>query len=342
MHRITIIREHVMFGPYDEKHALEYFADGKILLNDLARIDNGLEEIPFSEAVVRCGWKLPAPLKFWEVVRKIGFDFLFPFGLIRTEGLLRLGRDGLISLVGLAPLVTMYLRFTFVRYVVLALYVSVLWGMFFWTRFKTDSSSVKKGVICFCVTAFLSTTLLMFFHLFGFLELLNPLTDNQSALLRFVGFFGCAGLPEELCKSAIIFWLVRRPGSVLNPHDVVLYGLLSGFGFGIHEGLLYQFGINRAMNDVDTTYILNILRLTSLPFLHACWCGIASYFIAYAAIAPMNRYGLWILAISIPACIHSVYDAFNGSILGLAAAVIGVMLMMAYLAGSKNLRRRLM
>ncbi len=342
MHTVTIIRDHVMFGPYDNVQALEYFKEGKILLNDLARIDNRTEEVPFAKAVAQCGWKLPPPMKPWEVVRKIGFDFLLPFEAAWADRLLMWQRGGLIVLAGLIPLAALCLNVVFLIYLMLAVYVSILWSMFFWAQFKTPSSSIKKGLICFCVTAFLSTTLLMIIHLFGLSEVFNPLIENQSVLVRFIGFFGCAGLPEEICKAAVIFWIVRRPGQVLKPHDVVLYGLLSGFGFGIHEGLAYQLGINRAMNNADATYVNNVLRLTSLPFLHACWCGISSYFIAYAAIAPMNRYGLWLLAILIPASIHSAYDALCGSILGLVVAVTGVLLMMTYLAGSKSLRRRLL
>lgn len=342
MHKITIIRGHAAFGPYDERRAIEYFQDGKILLNDLVRIDGGMDRVTFSEAVVRCGWKLPPPVKPWEVVRKIGFDFLFPLGSARVAGLLTWRKEGLIALAGLVPLAALFLGFTFAIYVLLALYVSALWSLFFWSQFKTDSSSVKRGVICFCVTAFLSTTLLVVFHSTGCLKSIDPLLESQFAWMRFVGFFCCAGLPEEICKAAVIFWLVRRPGLVLKPQDVVLYGLLSGFGFGIHEGLGYQLGVNREMNDVDATYVLNVLRLTSLPFLHACWCGIASYFIAYAAISPMSRYGLWMLGILIPAGIHSAYDAFSGSIFGFAAAVIGVLLMMTYLSESKNMRRKLL
>ena len=30
MHTVTIIRDHVMFGPYDKVHALEYFKEGKM------------------------------------------------------------------------------------------------------------------------------------------------------------------------------------------------------------------------------------------------------------------------------------------------------------------------
>ncbi len=342
MHTVTIIREHVTFGPYDESHAIEYFSNGMILLNDLVRVDNGPEVMPFSKAVRLFGWKLPHPKNPWEVIRKIGFNLLLPIGAVRTGGFLKWHREGLIALAGLAPLAALLVDFSLVIYVMLALYVSALWSVFFWTQFKTDSSSIKLGVKSFCVTAFLSTTLLVILHSTGWLELIEPFTESQSLLLRFIGFFCCAGLPEEICKAAVIFWLVKRPGQILKPQDVVLYGLLSGFGFGIHEGLGYQLGVNRSLDDVDATYILNVLRLTSLPFLHACWCGTAAYFIAYAAIAPMYRHGLWMLAILIPACIHAAYDTLSGSLLGLAVAAISVLLMMAYLAGSKDLRRKLL
>lgn len=342
MHTITVIREHVAFGPYDEAHALAYFRDGKILLNDMVRIDSGTEEIPFSTAVARCGWKMPSPMTPLEVIRKIGWVILLPFGSARSKELMVRRRTVLIALAGLAPLLILLLNFTFAVYVMLAAYVSVLWGLFFWTQFKTDSSSVKYGVFCFCVTAFLSTTLLLLFHATGVLNAIVPMTESSSAIARLFGYFFCAGLPEEICKAAVIFWLVQRPGKVLKPEDVVLYGLLSGFGFGIHEGLGYQLGLNRELNNVDATYISNVLRLTSLPFLHACWCGIASYFISYAVIAPMYRRGLWLLALLVPAIIHSFYDAFCGSVLGLIAASAGVLLMLLYLAGAKDLRRKLL
>ena len=342
MHTITIIREHIAFGPYDERCALQYFSDGKILLNDLVRVDRGIEEMPFSAAVTRCGWRLPAPMSPWEVVKKIGVDFLIPISAVRRDKLFKQTQARLIVIAGLAPLVVLLLNFTFAIYFLLAVYVSVLWGVFFWTQFKTDTSSVKQGVACFCVTAFLSTTLLVLLHTTGLLGSIDHLTESASVFMQLIGYLCCAGLPEEICKVAVICWLVRRPGKVLKPQDVVLYGLLSGFGFGIHEGLGYQLGVNRALDSVDATYVCNVLRLTSLPFLHACWCGIASYFIAYAAIVPMCRHGLWLLAILIPAIIHAVYDTFSGSVLGVLAALVSVVLMMAYLSGAKSLRRKLL
>ena len=341
MHTVTIIRDHVLYGPYDEAHALAYFKEGKILLNDLTRIDRGMEEMSFGVAVERCGWKLPSQIKPWNVFLKMGFGSLLPFGKGRLRCLLKVPRTRLILIAGLVPLAALFFGVVGFTYFLFALYVSVLWGIFFWALFKTDTSSVKLGIRCFWVTAFISTSLLLILLSAGLLNLAEPLTESSSFATRFVGFFFRAGLPEEICKAAVIFWLVRRPGNVLKPQDVVLYGLLSGFGFGIHEGLLYQLGTNRELGNVDATYVFNILRLTSLPFLHACWCGIASYFIAYAAIVPMCRYGLWILAILIPAILHTAYDAAGG-LIAFGAAALGVVLMLGYLEGAKSLRRKLM
>lgn len=341
-HVVTIIRGSATFGPYDEVRALAYFKNGNILLNDLTRIDGRPEIQTFEQAAAFCGWKLPSPQNPLKVIQRIGLDFLFPFLTAHEETWKKIRSQSLIAFVGLAPLIVLTLRSTLAIYLMLGLYFSVLWGLFFWTRFRTETSSFKYGALCFCVTAFLSTTALLVLHSFGVLKIFEPMLACDSLLLRFVGYFFRAGMPEEICKAAVIFWLIRRPGLILKPQDVVLYGLLSGFGFGIHEGLSYQLGVNRELNSVDAAYALNILRLTSLPFLHACWCGIASYFLAYGVISPMNRYGLWLLAILIPATIHAGYDACGLSVLGLLFATVGVVLMLVYLEGARLLRRKLL
>ena len=55
----------------------------------------------------------------------------------------------------------------------------------------------------------------------------------------------------------------------------------SGIAFGVFEGVQYQVTINAQM-DYTSAFYSNIARLTSLPFLHAIWCAIAGYFIAFA------------------------------------------------------------
>jgi RsiW-degrading membrane proteinase PrsW (M82 family) len=151
--------------------------------------------------------------------------------------------------------------------------------------------------------------------------------------------FGVA-INEEICKAAVIFWLVRRPGSILMPQTVVLYGMISGLGFGIYEGVDYQQSVNRQQG-VDTAYFLNIARLTSLPFLHAVWTGIAAYFIAFSGLVPTKRYGLWVVAIGIPSLMHAIYNLCGWNIIGLSVGFTSVILLMNYLSNCLTIQQQL-
>ena len=148
------------------------------------------------------------------------------------------------------------------------------------------------------------------------------------------------GIHEELCKAAILFWLVLRPGIILMPQTMVLYGVMSGLGFGIYEGVNYQQTVNRAQG-VDLAYFMDVARLTSLPFLHAIWTGIAGYFISFATIFPKKRYGLWAVGIAIPALLHAIYNTMGWSLPGLAAAFLGVVLLMMYLTNCVRMQQSL-
>lgn len=225
-----------------------------------------------------------------------------------------------------------------ITYIAIAAYFSVLWGMFFFFLFKTDQVQLKECVRCFCITAFVSTIVFLILHAFGVFTIASAMADSKSIFVRFIGMFFAAGLPEEFCKAVIIFWLVRRPGQICAPQTIVMYGLFSGLGFGINEGVCYQLGINREMG-IDGAYFLNVLRLTSLPFLHASWCGIASYFIAFSALFPAYRRGLWVIAIVLPALIHAAYNSLGA--FGLIPALMGIIVFTVYLANAKNMKQKL-
>jgi RsiW-degrading membrane proteinase PrsW (M82 family) len=84
---------------------------------------------------------------------------------------------------------------------------------------------------------------------------------------------------------------------------MLFYGLMAGLGFGIYEGINYQtsynfrFAIDAAGYRDRATYaaeyyLLNLIRLTTLPFLHAIWTGMAGYFIGFAAQFPRRKRGM--------------------------------------------------
>jgi protease PrsW len=106
---------------------------------------------------------------------------------------------------------------------------------------------------------------------------------------------------------------------------------MSGIAFGVYEGVQYQLTVN-AEQAYDVSFFLNIARLTSLPFLHACWCGIAGYFLSFSVLYPKYRWGLRMLALAVPAIIHGLYDSLaNLPIVPLILVLFGLLLLTVYL-----------
>lgn len=167
---------------------------------------------------------------------------------------------------------------------------------------------------------------------------------NLSFPLDALGYIFGVGLTEEFAKALPLLILARKARQPLLPQTLVYYGLMSGIGFGVFEGVEYQTTVNIDL-DYTSAFFMNIARLTSLPFLHAIWCGIAGYFIAFAKLYPKYRISLYVLAIAIPAVLHGIYDTFCGSTLGLLVAVpvmaVSVLLLITYLNRSVNYQSRL-
>ena len=163
--------------------------------------------------------------------------------------------------------------------------------MFFYYLFKTQQISPRLCALCFFFTGVVSISILLLIQRIPPWTILFALARSRSLIPQYCGMLLGVGVHEELCKAAILFWLVKRRGQLLIPQTVVFYGMMSGLGFGIYEGVNYQMHLNREQG-VDQAYLLNIARLTSLPFLHAVWTGLAGYFISFAALYPKKRFGL--------------------------------------------------
>ena len=100
-----------------------------------------------------------------------------------------------------------------------------------------------------------------------------------------LGYVFGVGLTEEFGKMIPLLIILRKAKEPLIPQTMVFYGLMAGISFGVFEGVQYQMTVN-AEQTYDVSFFLNIARLTSLPFLHACWCGIAGYFLSFAHLYP--------------------------------------------------------
>lgn len=333
--QITVIRNGKSFGPYTPQQVADYIHQNKLLLNDLAFLDNDPQTYTLQNILSKLGIRIHAESPLASI-KKVGVDFLFPWASISNMGWRNDPRFLVLASVGLLPLALSIFATSSLVYIGLAVYASVLWGLFFFSQFKTDQVQVKvclktMGISCLFIFALLLLNTLIPYHR-------NALVHSNGFFIQFIMMLLFAGIPEEICKVAPIFFMLRRPGTILKPQTVVFYGLLSGLTFGLYEGVLYQIGINKHM-DADTAYYLNVLRLTSLPFLHATWCGISSYFVAFSAILPAHRYGLCVIAIAVPALLHALYNSLG--IFSILPAFISILLLMLYLSKLADMKNRM-
>lgn len=345
--KIIIHRKNQDFGPYPIALVEQYISQGSLLTHDLARKEGEpvSASLPLAKLLVQCGGTIPALGNPFQTalqnLKSFDLRLLFPWDTIRSFSWLKDRRLIYLASVGLAPAIALTLApGVWAGYWAVALYFSALWALFFYYLFRTPQVTSRLCFLCFGFTAIVSISLLLMLNRVWPWSALMTMAQSTTFLPRLLGMFVGVGVHEELCKASILFWLVRRPGVHLVPQTAVFYGMISGLGFGIYEGVHYQMTINREFG-TDGAYLLNIARLTSLPFLHAVWTGIAGYFIGFAALYPRRQYGLWVVAIGVPALFHAIYNTFGWGILGIGSALLSVVLLSTYLVNVQKMQRQL-
>jgi RsiW-degrading membrane proteinase PrsW (M82 family) len=337
----SIIRNNQTFGPYDLSTIQIYVNDGRILLQDKVISING-EDLSVRDIlkVNNSRYRIKTGNIFSQI-QSFGLNLLLPKDSISFKTLKGDSKLIIISLVGLAP--AFLIKFTLasvITFYAIALYFSLIWALFFYTVFKTSQVSVKKTIYIF-----FSVQVLIFFSVFVLdINQFNPfyklIEDESPFISRVIGFVFGVGVFEEFIKILPVYFFIKYSKEPLLPQTVVFYGLISGIGFGVFEGVVYQIGVNSKL-DYNTSFFMNIARLTSLPFLHAVWSGISSYFIAFSFLYPIKRYAMWLLAIMIPAILHGLYDVFTWSLIGLFIAYLGVALLIIYLKNAKDFQSKI-
>ena len=339
--QISIIRNNQQYGPYDERTLLTYVNSGQILLHDKAIAVGESQEQTVKYYLKRVNLKVNIKDKgnILSQIKAIGGELLFPRTTLFSKRFLSDQRFLILALVGLFPMLIMQIPLGgfFVFYEV-SLYYSVIWGLFFYDCFKTPQVKLKTTLAVFFITQ------MFVFAAWGFgLPALNPFYGllETPFPLSLVGYTLGVGITEEFAKAVPLLIILYKAKEPLIPQTVVYYGLISGIAFGVWEGVEYQMTVN-AEQEYTVSFYLNILRLTSLPFLHACWCGIAGYFLSFANLYPKYRKGLYVLAFTIPALIHGLYDTLSDwPFVSLFMVFIGLMLLMVYLRQSVNYQSKL-
>ncbi len=121
----------------------------------------------------------------------------------------------------------------------------------------------------------------------------DPFINAASLAISIPSSILFIGFPEELTKALVLLAIWRWCKQLPALRAFMFYGMLSGLGFGIQEGVSYVLGPYSAEFAKDQNvaeFLFGILlRLSSLPFFHAMWAGIAAFLIWFAARIPSAR-----------------------------------------------------
>lgn len=338
---LFIIRNQHEYGPYGVSDIARYVEEGRLLLNDRARDAESGDEGTIEELLGARGIHphVRSRGSLMQQLRYIGHAFIFPKDDMERHHLMEDKRLLILAIVGLSLSIIMLLPIGgYLVFYAVSLYFATIWGLFFSYFFRTRQISKGKAVSTFFLTQ------LGVFIIFSGLNELNFFYNFTSAPfpLSILGYILGIGLTEEFAKMIPLLVLERRAREPQLPQTMVFYGLMAGIAFGVFEGVQYQTSIN-IQADYTTAFVLNIARLTSLPFLHAVWAGICGYFVGMAGLYPQYRKSLYVLALFIPATLHGLYDLFAGGfyLISLVIAFLSVFLLMAYLRRSNVLREKL-
>jgi RsiW-degrading membrane proteinase PrsW (M82 family) len=344
---IYIIRNNQPFGPYNEPTLVSLVNEGKILLADRAYLQTDPTDIQtvryfLKRSGIRTSIKHEGSAV--QQLKLIGQELIFPRQIFSRTEIMKDSRLLWLSLLGLSPavLIGLFSRIPTVTFYVISLYFSIIWGLIFFYFFKTRQISIKTTVALFFILQLVVFTIWDIINLpsFPVINILYRFTESPLWLVRLAGFILGVGILEETAKAIPLILIIYRAKEPQIPQSLVFYGLMSGIAFGVFEGVQYQMKLNISL-DYANAYFMNIARLTSLPFLHAIWAGMAGYFIAFANLYPKYRRSLYVLAIAIPATIHGLYDTLGWSIPGLLLTFLSVILLMSYLKQGVNYQSKL-
>jgi RsiW-degrading membrane proteinase PrsW (M82 family) len=141
---------------------------------------------------------------------------------------------------------------------------------------------------------------------FSYRAAMDP--DN-GFLLSFFGFTFGVGLCEELTKALPVVFYVRG-GNKLDWRGACLWGLASGIGFGVAEGIMYSSEFYNGLSGGGAYFV----RFISCVGLHATW-GASVAIMAWRRRDLLQNGESWqdlavslLYILAVPMVLHGLYD----------------------------------
>jgi RsiW-degrading membrane proteinase PrsW (M82 family) len=138
----------------------------------------------------------------------------------------------------------------------------------------------------------------------------NSANDPDSNFfLSALGFTFGVGLCEEFTKAIPLFFYFKRQAE-MGWRGACLWGLASGIGFGVSEGIMYSSRYYNGFSGID----IYLVRFVSCVALHAMWSASVGIAIArnvddYEKVEDSAGFGLFMLRmLAVPMVLHGFYD----------------------------------
>ena len=148
---------------------------------------------------------------------------------------------------------------------------------------------------------------------------------SNGFLLSFIGYTAGVGLCEELCKAAPLFFKYREPNDQ-SWKGAFLWGIASGAGFGLAEGVTYASDFYNGVSGADAYFVRNL----SCVALHAVWTGSAAITLhrkQHLFQGEMAWYDFLVrtlVVIYVPMILHGLYDTLLKKEMSGLALVVAV------------------
>jgi RsiW-degrading membrane proteinase PrsW (M82 family) len=148
---------------------------------------------------------------------------------------------------------------------------------------------------------------------------------NTGFVASLVGFTLGVGLCEELCKALPLFWHFRKTAT-LDVRGSVVWGLATGIGFGVSEGISYSHNFYNGMYGGG----IYVVRFISCVALHAVWSATAAILIwkRQDSLQGLQRWYQWFSPVfktlGISMLLHGFYDTVLKKQYGVAALAIAI------------------
>ncbi len=154
----------------------------------------------------------------------------------------------------------------------------------------------------------------------------SALDPESNFFLSALGYTFGVGLCEELTKAIPLFLYFQRD-AVMGWRGACLWGLASGVGFGVSEGIMYSGDHYNGISGGD----IYIVRFVSCVALHAMWAASVGISIArnlddYERVSNGGEFSLFMMRmLAVPMVLHGLYDTLLKKEMNVWALVVAAL-----------------